>query len=80
MSVNTKSTKEKVMKIYQDSWVAEKSQKPKLFNYLCIENELGVARHLKVNVSKFKRSLISQFRFGVLSLEVEVGRCHRNPM
>ena len=49
-------------------------EKPKLHLYSKVKSDWGVASHVRCNLSKFKRSLITQLRLGMLGIEVEVGR------
>ena len=48
--------------------------KPKLRTYATFKDDLSVEGHLKCQLQKWKRALISRLRCGVLSLEIERGR------
>ena len=49
-------------------------QKPKLRTYRQFKTDFGPEKYLYLNLSKHKRSLLAQFRLGILPLSIEAGR------
>ena len=47
--------------------------------YSNIKTDWGAESHVKLNITKIKRSLACQFRLGVLPLQVELGRFTNTP-
>ena len=42
-----------------------------------VKSKLETDSFLKTNICKFERSLLTQFKIGILPLAVEIGRYHR---
>ena len=61
----------------QNLWVKKLAYKPKLRTYVHIKTNFETEPYLKENISKFKRSLLTQLRIGILPLEIETGRYSR---
>ena len=64
-------------KIDNDEWDIKRYKSDKLRYYNLYKTEKSKAEYLTFNISKYQRSLYSQFRCGILPLEIEVGR-YRN--
>ena len=72
--VSITSAKAKLLLMYEKAWKEEMEKSPKLYLYKEVKGDLGVAPHLKVNLSKKRRSLISQLRLGCLPIAIERDR------
>ena len=66
--------KNKLMEMYVNAIKAAVERKPKLCTYRQLKENAETEGYLLANLDKYKRSLICQFRLGILPLEVEVGR------
>ena len=54
--------------------------KPKLRMFVLFKEHFQTEDYVKINCSKYKRSLLAQLRIGILPLEIETGRYYRiNP-
>ena len=62
---------------YETVWNGSLSQKPKLALFSQVIDHFGGAMHVKAQLNKHKRCLMSQLLCGSLSLEVETGRYSR---
>ena len=78
--VKIKESKQKLMQQYEMVWPQAVNDKPKLRIYAKITNGINVASHLKCNLSKKKRSLVSRLRCGNLQLSLEMGRYNNIPI
>ena len=78
--INVKVASERLMNLYKDEWETTTMRMSKLKMYRTIKNEWGPGAHLKVNMSRFKRNLVSHLLYGVLALEVENGHFEKTPM
>ena len=47
--------------MYEEVWLSKLPEKPKLRTYLQFKDTISVENHLRVNLPKWKRSLVSQF-------------------
>ena len=54
--------------------------KPKLRTFMKFKTQFGCEPYVYLNLSKSQRSLMSQFRMGVLPLYIETGRYDRTPV
>ena len=68
--------KNKVREKMANEWRAEVDSKPKLRTYRLFKKEFKISDSVFIN-NRMKRSLLSQFRFGVLPLRIETGRWYR---
>ena len=50
--------------------------KPKLRSYIKFKMKYHTEEYLKMCMTKYQRSLLSQFRAGILPLRIETGRFH----
>ena len=71
--VNLRFAKERLMRMYSDTWAAEMELRPKLENYSAIKSDWCVSPHVKANLTKAKRSLICRLMCGSLQLGIETG-------
>ena len=74
--VNLKKAKSKLFNVAEKEWRADVKSKPKLRNYEILKTDLQPANYLQSFMPKFKRSLLAQFRTGVLPSCIETGRYH----
>ena len=65
---------EKIFDNYKENWISKVRQKPKLRTYKQFKLNFGPEKYLYLNLSKHKRSLLAQFRLGILPLNIETGR------
>ena len=72
--VNIKCAKNKLIKLYEEVWRECVENKPKLRTYKSIKNNFEGESYLKVNLCKYKRSLMARLRCGILPLELETSR------
>ena len=66
--------KTKIDEQFHNDWEQHCATKPKLRTYILFKDDTNVATHIKCNVPKYERSLISQLRLGILPLRIETGR------
>ncbi len=66
--------KTKIRANFVRDWQHHCQTKDKLRTYRSFKTEMGTAAHLKCNLPKFQRSLISQLRLGILPIRIETGR------
>ena len=72
--VNITDVKKKLLTMYEHVWKDQILRKSKLDLYCMVKNGYECAPHLKANIPKHARSLISQLRMGTLGLQLERGR------
>ncbi len=72
--------KNKVKAKFDTDWEYHCSTKPKLRTYTTFKSNTDTATHLKCNLPKYERSIISQFRLGILPLRIETGRYSNLPL
>ena len=64
----------------ENEWSANLINKPKLRTFVLFKEHFETEDYVKINCSKYKRSLLAQLRIGILPLEIETGRYYRiNP-
>ncbi len=56
------------------NWASSIKDKPKLDFLAILKPALGVEPFVKLNMSKYERSLLAQLRYGILPLQLETGR------
>ena len=61
-------------------WHQEVLNKPKLSTYVTFNSELQVEDYLYYVTNRRSRSLLGQFRMGILPLYVETGRFNNTPL
>ena len=65
---------------YVKKWEADRVQKVKLRTYNMYKWGYSVEDYVSMNIDKYTRSLIAQFRFGILPLQLEIGRYRGIPI
>ena len=60
-----------MFKLAEHKWKQDVESKPKLRLYKTFKTNLKPANHLQSYIPRYKRSLLSQFRAGVLPLRIE---------
>lgn len=68
------------MEDYTNVWFNSVCNMSKLTNYRSLQDKIKPATHLKCNLSKDQRAMISQLRNGCLPLEIELGRYQGLPV
>ena len=58
----------------QEEWREIVLSKPKLRTYATFKDKFETTDYIKINLSRFDRSLMSKFRCGILQLHIETGR------
>ena len=79
-AVSIDFAKKELLRMYEQTWLEEVSEKPKLRTYKDIKWKYEAEPHLKIALPKWKHSLISQLRLGVLGIELEKGRALHLPV
>ena len=74
--INIKDVKVKLYQRAEKEWKEEVEQKPKLRLYKTFKCNFKPESYLQNNIPRYKRSLLAQFRMGVLPLRIETGRFH----
>ena len=64
----------KLFLLMQEEWEKSLPSKPKLRTYIKFKETLKTEEYVKVCLSRMQRSLLAQFRSGILPLYVETGR------
>ena len=64
----------------QAIWQIEIENKPKLRTYVKFKHTLDSENYVTANLCRKKRSLMAQFRMGILPLKIETGRFSRTPI
>ena len=59
---------------FENRWNYGLSSKPKLRTYITFKNTINTEDYVKQCISRRKRSLLAQFRLGILPLAIETGR------
>ena len=73
-AVNLKHAWERLCEMYQSVWSEDCVKKPKLCTYVKIKDVFETASHISANLSKAKRSVVSQLLCGWLPIQLELGR------
>ncbi|KAK6171961.1 hypothetical protein SNE40_018378 [Patella caerulea] len=74
LSININVVKSKMWTYVAESWHVKLSNSPKLRTYAVFKNEFKTENYLVFNLPRNERSILAQFRCGVLPLRVETGR------
>ena len=75
-TIDIRQAKSMFMQLLENNWKQDLESKPKLRLYKTFKNNFDTERYLHSYISKSKRSLLVQFRTGVLPLRIETGRFH----
>ena len=71
---NVGNIHERILLNHNQKWSQNVKNKPKLRSYIKFKSEYEVEPYLKLNLVKWERSILAQFRMGVLPLYIETGR------
>ena len=71
---------EKLKSNETEKWNVRRTSKPKLRYYNMFKSDLEIEDYLFFKVPKMLRSLLAQFRAGILPLSIEVGRYRNIPL
>ena len=74
--VDIGKAKTNLFKLAEHEWKQDVESQPKLRLYKTFKTNLKPANHLQSYIPRYKRSLLSQFRAGLLPLCIEYGRYH----
>ena len=74
MQGDISAVKLKLWENAEQQWVVNCNRKPKLRTFISFENKLEAECYTKYCFSRQQRSLIAQFRLGILPLKIETGR------
>ncbi len=66
--------KNRINERFAADWEHHCATKPKLRTYVTFKDDPVTASHIRCNMPKYERSLISQLRLGILPLRIETGR------
>jgi hypothetical protein len=65
---------------YCETWETSRYEKMKLRYYNMYKMSYGIENYVKSKLSRVKRSLLAQFRGGILPINVEIGRFRNIPL
>ena len=68
------SIKQKRFDFYAGSWPDTIKQTPKLRTYVTFKTEFNTEEYIKMNLQRNERSILAQFRCGILPIRIETGR------
>ena len=71
---NIELLKTKIMEYCENDWTGKITSLPKLRTYITIKHKYETELYVKMNIKKQERSVMAQFRCGILSLRIETGR------
>jgi len=71
---NIEMAKASIWEKMQQDWLNDVNAKPKLRTYKLYKTELAVENYVSMNLNRQERSVVAQFRSGILPLRVETGR------
>ena len=74
-----KLAENRLIKLENLEWAAEKANKPKLRTYSLIKTEFYPEQYVTQNLNKSQRSALAQIRMGILPLHIETGRYVNKP-
>ncbi len=72
--VDIEATKTIIADQEKSQWADNIKEKPKLDFLTCIKPVFGAEPYIKMNISRYERSLLSQLRYGILQIQLETGR------
>ena len=78
--VDLKSFEQIVRTYYSDIWRESLINKPKLRSYLNFKTNFELEHYVKLNLTKHERSVLAQFRCGLLPIRIETGRYIGEPV
>ena len=80
MRADINDVKNILINFHAISWPEKSNYPPKLRTYKIIKNIYGTEDYVKMNLSRSERSILAQFRCGVMPLRVESGRFTGEPV
>ena len=72
--VDLKVTNGIITQHYRDKWSHDVTNMPKLRTYKIFKTDFNCEDYMTMNLSKYERSLLCQFRTGILPLRIDTGR------
>ena len=75
--INLTDVKYEFSNVMHEEWSNTVGYKPKLRNYVKFKQSIYVEDYVVSNISRCQRSLLAQFRMGILPLNIETGRYFR---
>ena len=72
--VNLEHVKKMVYEKDKLNWSNRIKEKSKLDFLTSIKSDMGVEPFVKMNISRYERSLLAQLRYGILQIQLETGR------
>ena len=69
-----KSCRKNLQSSEAENWQIDLQKYPKLRTYKCFKSTFGTENYVKSHISRDQRSILAQFRAGVLPLKVETGQ------
>lgn len=80
MIVDTNIVQSKIHFFYSNFWNSEISNIPNLRTYALFKKVFGRENYVVLDMPKYLRSILAQFRCGILPLRIEMGRYHGEPV
>lgn len=80
MIVDTNLVQSKIHFFYSNFWNSEMSNIPKLRTYALFKTVFGRENNVVLDMPQQLRSILAQFRCGILPLKIETGRYHGEPV
>ena len=72
--IHIDNVKDKINEYYYNIWKADVTKVSKLRTYTTFKDNFETEQYVLLNLNKRERSLLAQFRCGILPLRVETGR------
>ena len=72
--VDIKEIKDQLMNKQNNMWKQAVPKKTKVRTYCLFKETMGIVNYIKYNLSSSERSVMAQFRFGILPLNIETGQ------
>ena len=66
--------KQKILNVEKTQWAIDVKKFSKLDLLAEIKSDFGAENYLKVDMDRYDKPLLSQYRYGILPLELETGR------
>jgi len=68
------------LRLHSEYWIQTVQSSPKLKTYKLFKNTFETEIYVKLNLTKYERSMLAQFRCGILPLRIETGRYVNEPL
>ena len=72
--VDLKRSEEILFDLYKENWKNSLQNKPKLRTYRKLSQTFEARPYVKMNISRYHRSILAQLKCGVLPINIEAGR------